>query len=63
MVSTERLITIILDALPAEKYLTIKIQATKDPDLSSDEIESMIKSIYQPFGKIVSYQKESEVGS
>ena len=33
-VSTERLTTIILDALTAEKYPTIKIQAISDPDLS-----------------------------
>ena len=34
-VSTERLTTIILDALPAEiMYSTVKIEAIRDPDLS-----------------------------
>ena len=32
VVSTMRLTTIFLDALPAEKYSTIKIQAIRDPD-------------------------------
>ena len=43
VVSTERLATIIPDALPAEKYSIIKIQATRDPDLSLEEIKIMMK--------------------
>ena len=31
-VSTERLTTIILDALPAEMYSTVKFEAIRDPD-------------------------------
>ena len=38
VVSTERLTTIILDALPAERYSNIKIQATRDPGLSLEDI-------------------------
>ena len=45
-VSTERLSTIILDALPAKKYSTIKVQAIQDPDLSLEDIEGMIKAIF-----------------
>ena len=33
-VSTERLTTTILDALPAETYSTAKLGAIRDPDLS-----------------------------
>ena len=43
VVSTERLTTILLDSLPAEKYSTIKIPAVRDPDSSLREIESIIK--------------------
>ena len=39
MVSTETLTTVILDALPSEKYSVIKQQAIRDPDLS---VERMI---------------------
>ena len=37
-VSTERLTTIILDALPAEMYSTVKLEAVRDPDLSLEHI-------------------------
>ena len=36
-VSTERLAIIIFDALQAEKYSTIKLEATRDPDLSLEK--------------------------
>ena len=32
-VSTERLSTIILDALPSEMYSTVKLEAIRDPDM------------------------------
>ena len=38
-VSTERLTTIILDALPAEMYSTVKLEARRDPDLSLEHIQ------------------------
>ena len=44
-VSTEALTTIV-DGLLAGKYLTVKIQATRDPDLSLGKIESMIKTTF-----------------
>ena len=43
-VSAERLTTIILDAIPAEKYLTIKNQAIRDPHLSLGEIQHETRS-------------------
>ena len=46
VVSTERLTTIILDALPAEEYSTIKFQPIRDPDLSLEEIMSIIKTFF-----------------
>ena len=45
-VSTERLTTIILDALPAEKYSTVKLEAIRDPDLSSEQIQRMMRAIF-----------------
>ena len=38
-VSTERLDTIILDALPAEMYTTVRLEAVRDPDLSLEQIQ------------------------
>ena len=37
-VSTDRLTTGVLDALPAEKYSTIKLQAIGDPDSNLKQI-------------------------
>ena len=45
-VSTERLITIILDALPAEMYSTVKLEAVRDPDLSLEHIQRMTRTIF-----------------
>ena len=45
-ISTERLITIIFDALPAEMYSTVKLEAIRDPDLSLEEIQRMMRTIF-----------------
>ena len=45
-VTDERLETIILDALPEEKYSTVKMKSVRNPDLRLEEIISMIKTIY-----------------
>ena len=37
VISTEHSTTTILDALPAEKYSTIKLEVKRDPDLSSKQ--------------------------
>ena len=43
VVSSERLTTIILDALPEEKNPTIKVQSRRDPDLGLEEVIIMVK--------------------
>ena len=44
-VSTERSTTIILDALPVEMYSTVKPEAKRDPDLSLEQIQRMMRTI------------------
>ena len=44
-VSTERLATIILDALPAEMYSIVKLEAIRDPNLSSEHIQRIMRTI------------------
>ena len=38
--------TIILDALPTEKYAAMKLQAISDPDLCLEEITNTMKTIF-----------------
>ena len=45
VVSIEHLTTIILDALPTEKYWAMKIQYIKDPDLGLEEIMNITKVV------------------
>ena len=45
-VSTERLTTIILDALLDEMYSTVKLEAIRDPDLSLEQIQRMMRTIF-----------------
>ena len=45
-ISTERLTTIILDALPADMYSTVKLEAIPDPDLSFEQIQRMMRTIF-----------------
>ena len=42
-ISTERLTIIILDALPAEIYSTVKLEAIQNPDLSLQYIQWMMR--------------------
>ena len=44
--STERLTTIILDALPADMYSTVKLEAIRDPELSLEQIQRMMRTIF-----------------
>ena len=46
MVSTEHLTTIILDALPAEMYSTVKLEAIRDPDFRLEHIQRMMITIF-----------------
>ena len=45
-VSTERLTTIILHVVPAEMYLTEKHEAIRDLDLSLEQIQQMMRTIF-----------------
>ena len=45
----ELLTTIVFDALPTEKCVTIKIQSIKDPDLCLEEIANPGESLHQLF--------------
>ena len=45
-VSTERLTTIILDALPAEMYSTMKLEALRDPDNILEHIQRMMRTMF-----------------
>ena len=58
--STERLTTLILDTLPAEKYSTIKNQVIRDPDLSLNEIESLMETIFINYSERLSVTKRSQ---
>ena len=42
VISNERLTTIILDALPEERYSTVEVQLIRDPDVGLEEIISMM---------------------
>ena len=45
-VSTDRLTTIILDALLDEMYSTVQLEAIRDPDLSLEQIQRMMRTIF-----------------
>ena len=60
MVSTEHLTTIILDALPAEMYSTVKLEAIRDPDLSLEQIERMMRTIFINHLERVSETKKNQ---
>ena len=45
-VSIERLTTIIFDDLPAETYSTVKLEAIRDPGLSLEQIQQMMRTIF-----------------
>ena len=59
-VSTEHLTTIILDALPAEMYSTVKIKAIRDPDLSLEQIKRMMTTIFINHSERVSETKNNQ---
>ncbi|CAN0450095.1 unnamed protein product [Ascophyllum nodosum] len=45
-ISTERMTTIILDALPGDMYSTVKLEAIRDPDLSLEQTQRMMRTIF-----------------
>ena len=62
--STERLTTIIFDALQVGKHSTVKLK-TRDPDLSLEQIQQINEDNFHQsfFRKVVSYQKEPRIES
>ena len=53
-----RLTTITLNALPAEMYSTVKLEATRDPGISLEHIQQDEENdLHQSFRKDVSYEK------
>ena len=58
-VSTERLTTIILDALPAEMYSTVKLEAIRDPDMSLEQIQRMMRTIFINYSERLSVTKKN----
>ena len=58
-ISTERLTTIILDALPSEMYSTVKLEAIRDPDLSLDQIQRMMRTIFINHSERLSMTKKN----
>ena len=45
-VSTGRLATKNLDALPAEMYSTVKLEAIRDPNMSLEQIQRMMRTTF-----------------
>ena len=58
--STEHLTIIILDALPAEMYSAVKIKAIRDLDLSLEQIERMMTTIFINHSERVSETKKNQ---
>ena len=58
-ISTERLTTIILDALPADMYSTVKLGAIRDPDLSLEQIQRMMRTIFINHSERLSVTKKN----
>ena len=59
-VSTEHLTTIILGALPAEMYSTVDLEAIRDPHLSLEQIERMMRTIFINHSERVSETKKNQ---
>ena len=59
-VSTERLTTIILDVLPAEMHSTVKLEAIRDPNLSLEHIQRMIRTIFSHHSERVSVTRNNQ---
>ena len=60
VVVTDHLTTKTLDALPAEKYSTIKVQVIRYPDLNLEKIERMMKTIFVNHSKRLPFTEKSQ---
>ena len=58
--STERLTTTVLDAWPAEMYSTVKLKAIQDPDLSLEQVQRMMITIFINYSERVSVTKKNQ---
>ena len=58
-VSTERLTTVILDVLPTEMHSTVKLEAIRDPDLSLEQIQRMMRTIFINHSERLSVTKKN----
>ena len=58
-ISTERMTTIILDALPSDMYSTVKLEAIRDPDLSLEQIQRMMRTIFINHSERLSVTKKN----
>ena len=58
-ISTERLTTIILDALPADMYSTVKLEAIRDPELSLEQIQRMMRMVFNNHSERLSVTKKN----
>ena len=59
-VLTECLTTIILEALPAEMYSTVKLEAIQDPDLSLEQIQRMVRVTFINHSERLSMTKNNQ---
>ena len=59
-VSTERLTTTILDALPAGMYSTVKLEAIRDPDSILKQIQWMMRTIFINHSEKLSVAKKNQ---
>ena len=60
IVSTERLTTIILDAFPVERYPTVKLEAIPDLDLSLEQIQPMMRTIFINYSEMLSVTNKNQ---
>ena len=51
--------TITLDALPADMYSTVKLEAIRDPDLSLEQIQRMMRTIFINHSERLSVTKKN----
>ena len=58
-ISTECLTTMTLDEFPAEMYSTVKLEAIRDPDLSLEHIQQMMRTIFLNHSERLSVTKNN----
>ena len=51
---------IILDALPADMYSTVKLEKIRDPCLNLEQIQRMLRTIFVNYSERVSVTKNNQ---